>query len=256
MRLLAALAALAVGARAQTGPAAAPAPSTSTMVDLSTAAMIGAPAAPAVAPGAKTAGPPPDDRPIKVVVHKEAKAWQPVSVRAGGTPGDVTTFEWQVKTIRIKGKKRRTGDKSKAKAYVRLYPAGDDKRLVISIFPKKLEAQRTHLELRLLLIEGYLEKAQLFEVTAAGGGFHDDAAALEREGVSFQEESPESAQVRLTAVDPRPGKESFNAGLIQKALFPEYRPSGLPDLGQVEIAYSVYGVSGPAKPAKKKTRRR
>ena len=256
MSALAALAALALGACAQTSPAAAPAPSTSTMVDLSTAAMIGGGAAPAVAQSTKTAGPPADDRPVKVFVHKEAKAWEPVSVRAGGTPGDVTTFDWQVKTIRIKGKKVRTGDKSKAKAYVHLYPAGDDKRLVVSIFPKKLEAQRTHLELRLLLIEGYLEKAQVFEVTAAGGGVHDDAATLEREGVAFQEESPESAQVRLTAVDPRPGKESFNAGLIQKALFPEYRPGGLPDLGQVEIAYSVYGVSGPARPAAKKARRR
>ncbi len=235
-------------AQAPTAHAAAPAASTSTMVDLSTAAMIGAPAqAPAAAPQQKPAAPPPDERPVKIHVHKEAKDWEPVSVRAGGTPGDYTTFEWDIKTTTVKGKKKSAGRRSAAKAVVRLYRAGDDKRLVISIFPKALLAQRTHVELRLLLIEGYLEKAQVVEVVAPQGGAYDDAAALTAKGVEFQEESPESADVRLTAVDPAPGKETFNAGRILKAEFPERRPSGLPDLGVVRLEYSARGVAGPAR---------
>lgn len=257
MPLLTALAALALAAHAQSpapqapAPAAAPAASTATMVDLSTAAMIGAPEHPAaVAQSTKTAAaPPPDDRPIKVFIHKESKDWEPISVRGGGTPGDVTKFQWSVREARVKGKKELRGQRSSAKVVVHVYPAGDDKRLVIAIFPKALLAQRTHVELRLLLIEGYLEKAQLFEVIASGGGPYDDAAALVAQRVDFQEESPESAQVRLTAVDPRPGKESFNAGRILKALFPQRRPSGLPDLGRVELEYSSYGVSATKKRA-------
>ena len=230
-------------AGAAPAPPAAPAASTAAAtspppaVDLSSGAA--AAAAPAAAP--KPAAP---ANPIRVKIHKEAKDWEPVSVAQGAAAaGAKTAFSYKLK----KKGKTHVGKSSAAKAVARAYPAGDDTRLVISVFPKALEAQRTHIELRFLVVEGYLEKLEAAAVTADPGGDPlDDAQMLREKGVSFQEENPAGGSLKISAIDAKQGKSALNAGSLRLAEFAEsdLNPRSL---GLATVDYAAKGVGGPAK---------
>ena len=252
------LLALACGGRAwaqETGgqafaPTETVASSTAAAVDAST------PTAPAAEPA-----PAPEERTIpksRVIVHKDAADWEPVSVvlRPGFGPGRVS-FERRVRTVR--GAYR--GQPSAAKAAARLYPFKDDLMLVVSIYPAALRPRRMHLEARFLIQEGYLEEAKLSAVSVVGGQYSpadekEDSFTLLARGVDIIEEGPGSAHIELSVIDPGPGREAFNAGRVTHASF------GDSELGFVNFAWSLKGVAGvkpvrakrpfrPAKPAPK-----
>lgn len=207
-------------------------PSTTTAVAVSTAA-----AAPA-ADGAAAAGyvvpaqeeKPKPARPLRVKIQKEAKDWEPVSVRAGGEPlGLSTAFE-----RRITGKR---GLRSRAKAVVRVHPKNEDSVLIVAVFPEALKKDRTHVEARLKIVEGFLEEARVAAVTAQhDAGPELDSRKLKLAGVPFEEQFPEEAVLTLAAVDPAAGKSALNAGRL-KARF------GSEELGLVSMSWSVRGVN-------------
>ena len=117
---------------------------------------------------------------------------------------------------------------------------------VISIFPQALQAERTHIELRFLIIEGYLEKLELAAVTAAeGAGPEDDAATLQAKGLGYQEEFPSAGALKISAIDARPGKGALNAGALTGAVFPKWlsESSAKPGLGLVSLEYSSRGLA-------------
>lgn len=220
---------------ASTAPASSPAP----VVDLSSSAAGGAsPAAPAPPPK-----PAPPANPIRVKIHKEAASWEPFSVKAGGDPAAARgSFSWRQK----KGKKA-GGGTSKARSVARLYKAGDDTRLVISVFPDKLAERRTHIELRFLIIEGYLEKAEVAAVIAdAGAGPLDDAKQLEAKGIGYQEEVPASGAIKLSAIDARPSKSALNAGSLSRATFAESELNPK-SLGLTSVEFSAKGLTDARK---------
>jgi hypothetical protein len=168
-----------------------------------------------------------------VRVPEGAGQWTPVGVRLGGGAGR-NACSWRLKPVKIKGKKALKGETSPARATARWTAMGEDKKLIVSIFPKSLEERRVHLELRLPVVEGILERAELAAVAAeAGAGPLDDAAALKAKGIPFQEEFPASADLRLSAL----GKD--NAGTIKSAEFAERLPNGLPGLGQLSCDFSA-----------------
>lgn len=173
---------------------------------------------------------------IKAHIHREAAVWEPVGVKAGGAVPARTSFSWR---LRKSKKKTLVGQTSKAKAFARLYKVKDDTQLVVSVFPEALAAQGTHVELRFLLVEGFLEELSVKAVTASSGGPEDDARALQAKGLSFQEESPASGSLSVAALDARPGKASVNAGSLKLAAFAD------PGLGFVSLSYSARGVAAP-----------
>ena len=188
------------------------------------------------APGKKGPG---GGRAGAVRVPAGASEWTPVAVRVGGGVGK-NACSWRLKPVKVKdkatGKTKKVlkGESSSARVTARWSSVGDDKRLLISVFPKAWEARRVHLELRLPVVEGILERAELAAVEAeAGGGALDDAAALKAKGISFQEEFPAAADVRLRVL----GKE--NAGSIKSAEFAERRSDGLPGLGRLTCDFSA-----------------
>ena len=206
-------------------------------VDLSSSTAGGA--VPAKAP----AKPAPPANPIRVKIHKEAASWEPYSVKAGGDPMAArSSFSWRLK----KGKKG-GGKTSKAKSVARLYRAGEDASLVISVFPDKLAEQRTHIELRFLVIEGYLEKAEIVAVTAdPGAGALDDAKQLESKGIGYREDAPASGAIKVSAIDARPSKSALNAGSLSSASFArsDLNPKSL---GLVSLEFSAKGVTDARK---------
>ncbi|MBI5241052.1 MAG: hypothetical protein HY926_11315 [Elusimicrobia bacterium] len=190
----------------------------------------------------------------RVVVHKDAADWEPVSVRLKPAAGGRTAFESQIR--KVAG--RYQGRKSPAKAAARVHPAGEDQWLVVCVHPAALRSQRIHLEARFLVQEGFLEKVELAKVMILGGEWSaqdekEDSFTLRAKGVDFNEQTPAGAEVELSAIDPGPGPKAVNAGSVRHAAF------GGRDLGFVDLSWSVTGVAGDkprqaaaAKPAKKK----
>ena len=203
--------------------------STSAAVAVSTA---GVHAAPAEKPRPKAE--------LRLVVHPEAKKWEPVSLRA---TVDSPVPENGVVLRQGKSKGQLRGSTSKAKASARVIKSRSDRWLVISIFPKTLEKKRAHFEIRFRAVEGFVEDVKVRVVTImdsrpdVGAGLDSDG--LRAEGVEFQDESPASAQVVVSALDARPGKAAFNAGALKSAEFSDR------DLGTVSAIWSVRGLSGP-----------
>lgn len=241
------LAILALGAAAQSPmPFNTPdAPATSTAPAVSTAAAVststGAAEVAVSTGGVKVAGEakPKLKRPIHATLHAEAKDWEPLSLRAGGDPVLAKT-EAVLRQAKAKGKYK--GTPSKAKASARLHGSKDAKWLVISIFPKALEKRRAHFEVRLRLVEGFVEdaKASLTAVVDrryTGAGMDSDE--LRARGVEFAEDSPASGQVLISALDPRPSKTAFNAGTLKLAAFADK------DAGLADVSWSVTGLPAP-----------
>jgi hypothetical protein len=177
---------------------------------------------------------------LHATVHPDARDWEPFSLRVGGDPGQAANGAF---LRQVKSKGRLTGVASKARSAARLVRAKEDRWLVVSVFPKALEKRRLHVEVRLRVVEGYVEDVKVFAVCvvdprpAAGAGL--DSFALRAEGVEFSEESPASAEVLLSALDPRPGKGAFNAGRLKAAAFADR------ELGFAELSWSVRGLAGP-----------
>lgn len=181
--------------------------------------------------------------PLRVKIHKAAAAWEPISVKAGGSAAAAkSAASW--KLVR-KGKKISGGQKSKAKAVARLYPSGEDKKLVVAIFPEALAKHRIHIEVRFQVIEGFLERVQVAAVTAEPGGEPlDDANMLRLRGVPFQEERPASGAVTLSGMDIKPGKRTFNGGALKLAEFShtELNPRSL---GLTSVEWLAKGLTEP-----------
>lgn len=162
----------------------------------------------------------------KVKVHAAAAGWEPLSVKLGGDPEQARTFF----------------KKGPAKAAARVYPSGEDKLLIVSIYPPALRVSRTHLEVRFLIIEGFLEQAKAAAVRIVGGRYtpsdeEQDSKTLERKGVEYAEEYPGSGRILLASIDPGPGVQAVNAGTLTRASF------GARDLGPVSLGWSVAGVN-------------
>lgn len=238
------LLALALGASAQsplpTAPQdaapqnpAPPAASTATAVAASTEAAVAVSTG-----GVKIAGEakPKLARPIHATIHPDAKDWEPVSLKAGGDPLAAENGA-VLRQAKVRGKLK--GAASKARSFARLRKAKDDRWLVISVFPKALERRRAHLEARLRLVEGFVEDVKVSLVSVVdrrytGAGMDSDE--LRSRGVEFEEESPERAQVLVSALDPRPSKAALNAGTIRQAAFADK------DVGLADVSWSVKGL--------------
>lgn len=217
---------LAAGAAAQSPmPYSTPdAPETSTAPAVSTAAAVAASTEAAVAVstgGVKVAGEakPKLKRPIHAILHAEAKDWEPLSLRAGGDPETARTGV-VLRLSKVRGKYK--GTPSKAKAFARLHGPKDGRWLVVSVFPKALEKRRAHFEVRLRIVEGYVEDARASLVSVVdrqytGAGMDSDE--LRARGVAFEEDSPASGRLLVSALDPRPSRRALNAGTLTQAAF-------------------------------------
>jgi hypothetical protein len=180
-------------------------------------------------------------RPIHAVIHPDAKEWEPLSLKAGGDPGQAET---KAILLQAKHKGRYKGTPSKAKAAARLRKRKDDLWLIYSIFPKALERRRAHFEVRLRLVEGYVENVQASLVAVVdrrpdvGAGLDSDA--LSALGIAFEEDSPASGSVLISALDPRPSKFAYNSGTLKLAAFADK------DVGTADVSWAARGLS--AKP--------
>ncbi|MDX6768039.1 MAG: hypothetical protein SF051_00790 [Elusimicrobiota bacterium] len=223
---------LALAAAAQE-PAAAPAPEPA------------ASTAPAPGDGVHVAGEEPAKpkpalkRPMRATILKRSKDWEPVSLAEGGDPYQAATGA----TVRLlKTGKGYRGVRSKAKAAARAYPGKPGEAwLVVTVSPKELEKARKHFEVRLRVVEGFVEKVEVALVTVTDRRAYKelDKPSLRRLGVAFEEESPGSAEVLVSALDPRPGKSSWNAGKVRLAAFAD------PQAGFADFSWSVKGVATP-----------
>lgn len=177
---------------------------------------------------------------LHVVIHPDAKDWEPLSLRAGGDPGQAESSV-VLRQVRSKGKLK--GAASKAKAVARVVSSKHDRWLVVSVFPKALEKRRLHFEVRFRVVEGFVEDVKVQAVSVVdprpGLGAGLDSHALRREGIEFQEESPGSGQITVSALDARPGKGTFNAGKLKLAEFADK------ELGFADVSWSVHGLSAP-----------
>jgi TPR repeat protein len=245
------LLALAAGAWAQSpmpysgepkpAPAPAPAASTATVVAASTVTVVdtstGGVHVGTGSPQAKLS------RPIRAVLHPEAKTWEPLSLRAGGDPGQAET-KAVLLIEKIHG--RYKGTASKAKAIARLRRRKDDVWLIYSVFPKALERRRAHFEIRLRLVEGFVENVEASLVTVVdrhpGVGAGLDSDGLRAQGVEFEEDSPASGAILISALDPRPSKKAYNAGTLKQGAFAD-KNAGLAD-----VSWAVTGLSGLPEP--------
>ncbi len=175
-------------------------------------------------------------RPIHATIHSDAKDWEPLSLKAGGDPGAAET-KVVLKQEKVKGKYK--GTPTKAKATALLHKAKNEAWLVVSVWPKALERRRLHLEVRLRIVEGFVEDVKAVAVSVvdrrySGAGMDSDD--LRRRGVEFEEESAEKGQVLISALDPRPSKSAANSGALKLASF------GDKDIGLVDASWSVVGL--------------
>ena len=231
------------------GADAAPAASTAT-VSASTSTVSVSTSAPSIddvaGHGVKVGGGAPKvklARPMHAVIHKDAVDWEPLSLREGGVPGSAETAV-ALKVVKIKG--RMKGDNSKARAYSRVHKGVRDSRwLVISVYPKSLERRRTHFEIRLRVVEGFVEEVEAAAVIVTERRRLEtpkrprDSYDLREEGIEYQEERPGSGQLVVAELDPRPGSAAANSGRLEKAEFADK------DIGFVNLSWSVHGL--PAK---------
>lgn len=252
MRTALLAAVLAAPAAAQTGlpgydRPAEPAASTSTVASSSAtaAAPEPAPADDASGRGVKRAGDEPKPklvRPMRAVVHKDARDWEPLSLREGGVPGSAENAA-ALKVVKVSG--RMKGENSKAKSYAAWRKGRKDSRwLVISVHPKSLERRRTHFEIRFRIVEGFVEQVEAAAVRVTDRRFQApakrplDSFELREQAVEFESESPGSGAVIVAELDPRPVPSAANSGRLEKAEFADK------DLGFVNLSWSVRGVSG------------
>jgi hypothetical protein len=206
-------------------------PSAAVMLSTGTAADVAASSAAAVSK---------PSRPMHAVIHREAKDWKPLALKTGEALSGAET-KAVLRQAKVKG--RYKGTSSKAKASARLYKAGDDRWLVVRVFPKELEPKRRHFEVRLKIVEGFVEEAQAAIVTVldprpeAGAGL--DSYELRDQGVEFEEDSPASGTLVISALDPRPSKSAVNAGTLKLAAF------GDEAVGLADASWSVKGLPPP-----------
>ncbi len=176
---------------------------------------------------------------MKAVIHKAAQDWEPIGLKEGGDPYQAATGV----TLRlVKTAKGQRGVRSKAKAVVRAYPGKPGESwLIIAVYPKDLEKKRKHFEVRLRVVEGFVEKVEAALITLTDRRAYKelDKPALRRLGVAFEEENPGSGLVSIAALDPRPGRSSFNAGKLSLAAFAD------PLAGFADVSWSSKTVEKP-----------
>ncbi len=175
-------------------------------------------------------------RPIHATIHPDAKEWEPLSLRAAGDPGQAET-KAVLRVEKVRGKYK--GVPSKARAVAHLRKRKDDLWLIYSVFPKALEKRRSHFEVRLRLVEGFVENVEASLVTVVdrqytGAGM--DSVELRARGVEFEEDSPASGSVLISALDPRPSKTAFNAGELKLGAFEAQ------EVGAADVSWAVTGL--------------
>lgn len=248
---------LAGSASAQTGlpgydkPASpAPAASTTTVSASSAPAVAVSTAPPSIddvaGHGVKRAGgdaPKPKlARPIRATIHKDAKDWEPLSLREGGVPGAGENAV-ALKVVKVSGRMKGENSKSRSFAAIRNGRKGS-RWLVISVHPKALERRRTHFEVRFRIVEGFVEEAVAAAVTVTDlkapppGKRPLDSFELREQGIEYQEENPGSGALVIAELDPKPSAAASNAGRLEKAEFADK------DFGFVNLSWSVKGVAG------------
>ena len=181
------------------------------------------------------------ERPLHAVIHADAKDWEPVALKAGGDPFQAET-KATLRQAKVNGKYK--GTPSKTKASARLHKEGkNDRWLVVSLFPKELERSRSHFEVRFKIVEGFVEDAKAEVVTIvdrrpqAGAGL--DSFEMRAQGVEFEEDSPASGTLLVSALDPRPSASAFNAGTLKLAAFDNAA------VGLADASWSVKGLPPP-----------
>lgn len=234
---------LAAAASAQSpmygAPAAAPpAASTETVTASSTTASIDDVAG----YGVKVAGDEPKKkivRPMHAVIHKDAVDWEPVGLRVGGVPGAGENTV-ALKVVKIKG--RMKGENSAARSSARVHKGKKDSRwLVISIYPKSLEKQRTHFEVRFRIFEGFVEEVEAAAIIVTDRRRQKsnrllNSYDLREQAIEYQSERPGSGMLVVAELDPRLGAAARNSGRLEKAEFPGS------DFQFVNLSWSSKGV--------------
>lgn len=179
-------------------------------------------------------------RPMHAVIHKDAVDWEPLSLRVRGVPGAATNSV-ALKVVRVKG--RMKGENSAARSAARLRKGPKNSTwLVISLYPKSLEAKRTHFELRFRLVEGYVEQVEAAAVKVTDRRRQKssrllDSFDLREQAIEFESEKPGSGEISVAELDPRPGSSARNSGRLEKAEFAHK------DLGFVNLSWSVRGLT-------------
>ncbi len=239
---------LAASAAAQSPMYGAGAPETSTAaVAASTAAVsVSSAAAPSedgsTGRGFKVGGDEPKPklrRPLHAVIHKDAVDWEPLALRVGGVPGSATNGA-SLKVHKIKGRMKGEFSKARSAARVRKGPKNST-WLVVALYPKSLEARRTHFELRFRLVEGFVEQVEAAAVTVTDRRRRKtdrllDSFDLREQAIEYESDKPGSGLVTVAELDPRPGASARNSGRLEKAEFAHK------DLGFVNLSWSVRGL--------------
>ena len=157
---------------------------------------------------------------MRAAIPPDAREWKPVSVKAGGDPSRAETSAL-LRQEKVRGKYQ--GTPSQAKASARLHKAGKDLWLVVCIVPRDLERRRLHFEVRLRIAAGFVEDAKVAAVSVVdrrpGAGAGLDSYDLHARGVDFEEDSPASGALLISALDPRPSKSAVNSGTLKRASF-------------------------------------
>ena len=220
---------------------AAPAVATATVVAASTDTLANVVTSTG---GVKIAGGAPKaklSRLMHAVIHPGAKEWEPLAVKAGGDPFQAET-RLTLRQEKKRGKYK--GTPMKASASARLYRAGQDRWLVVRVFAKgPVERRRLHFEVRLRIFEGFVEEVRAAVVTVvdprpdAGAGL--DSYELRARGIAFEEDSPSSGSILISALDPRPSNSAVNSGALKLASFANKA------VGLVDVSWSVKGLPLP-----------
>ena len=219
------LLALSFNAAAQTDP-----PQTSS--EAVTAIVKTPAAAPAVIPKPAQASP---QRPIYAKISPESKKWKPISLSIAG---DFRTIRTAVSfRSLIDVKKIKT---SPAKASAKVHGGAHSFWLVYSLWPKVLEVRRKHIEVRVRMVEKFVEEVRCAVVRVTdprpGVGAGLDSDELRFYGVEFEEISGEAGRIEIAALDPRPSPAAKNAGRLRAAVFSDR------DLNRVDLSWSTAGL--------------
>ncbi|HEX4047326.1 MAG TPA: hypothetical protein VH309_05805 [Elusimicrobiota bacterium] len=219
-------------------------PAASTAPAVSTAAAVAASTETTTAVVTSTAGvkigggeKPKLARPMHAVIHPDSRDWEPVSLRAAGDPYQIET-KAVLRLEKVRGRYR--GAASKASARVRLHKAGDDRWLVVCVFPKALARRRMHIEARLKIVEGFVEELRVSLVKVVdprpGAGAGLDSFELDARGVEYEEDSATAGALSIAALDPRPSRSAFNAGDLKRTSF------GDTAVGSADVSWSLKGL--------------
>lgn len=213
-------------------------------------------------------GPPQPRRVSTVKIPREAASWPSLAVRKGGdaaAAANSATLQIRLKKVKApppaeaadppaEGQEapappefvyREQGNSSRAKAVARSYKTGEDRLLVISIYPERLRGVRTHLEIHFKVVEGFLDGAEVKAIQRPGAflpkDLDQDSVILRGLAMEFIEEGPSGGRLTAAAMEAKPGKDSFNAGALRGASF-----AGK-SLGTVNLTYSIQGVAAGRK---------